>query len=126
LRPWARLARTPFEATSEVLAATSGLAVSLQPVKDGAVGPVNLEEHLPKLTIAPLISSQFRYGTYSRRYPLSITCTGPDPVTANIVANSRELCGHDSAISARIGRARLAIPAAWGGLDHKEVCLGLA
>jgi hypothetical protein len=47
---------------------------------------------------ASLRGSQFRYGTYSRRYPLSITCTGPDPVTANLVANSREPCGHHSAI----------------------------
>ena len=54
----------------------------------------------PYYSIASFRCSQFRYRTYSWCYPLSITCAGPDPATANLVANGREHCGHDPALRA--------------------------
>ncbi|KAF8458709.1 hypothetical protein BGX38DRAFT_1152803, partial [Terfezia claveryi] len=108
LRPRARLALTTFVVPSEVLAADDkGSADALLP--HGAVracplqvsGTPWMKSANPRRGYYLLIHrtvSQFRYGTYSQRYPLSITYTGPDPVTAKLIANSRELCGHDSAI----------------------------
>ena len=46
-------------------------------------------EVLDSYTASLISSSQFRYGTYSRRYPLSITCAGPAPATACAVKNLR-------------------------------------
>ncbi|KAF8451445.1 hypothetical protein BGX38DRAFT_1183482 [Terfezia claveryi] len=118
LRPKARFAFTIFMVPSEVLAADDKgsadaslphgavracpLRVSGTPLMKSA-NPrrgyyLLIRRTVPNFTMASLISSQFRYGTYSQRYPFSITYTGPDPVTANLVANSRELCGHNSAI----------------------------